>query len=99
MSDSFTTPWTVALQTPLSKEFPRPFPSSGDLPEQGNKLTPLALAGGFFTTEPLEKPLADNRSPIKAYLFLSSVFLILPSLSNLSLPPHLYTKCNNTKIV
>ena len=75
-----------------------PFPSPEDLPEHGNKLTSLALAGEFFTTEPPEKPLADNRLPIKAYSFLSSVFLILPSFSNLSLPPHLYTKCNNAKI-
>ena len=38
MSDSFTTPWIVAYQTPLSMEFPRleywsglSFPSPGDL--------------------------------------------------------------------
>ena len=44
MSDSFTTPWTTALQAPLSMEFPRqeywsglPFPSAGDLPDPGIK--------------------------------------------------------------
>ena len=38
----FTTLWTVACQAPLSMGFPRqeywsglPFPSSGDLPDQG----------------------------------------------------------------
>ena len=42
MSDSFATPWTVALQAPLSKGFLRQeywsrllFPSPGDLPESG----------------------------------------------------------------
>ena len=44
MSDSLTTPWTTALQAPLSMEFPRqeywsglPFPSAGDLPDPGIK--------------------------------------------------------------
>ena len=41
-AQSFTTPWTVACQAPLSKEFSRqeywsglPFPTPGDLPNQG----------------------------------------------------------------
>ena len=33
-----------------------PFPSPGDLPDPGIKSTSLALAGGFFTTEPPGKP-------------------------------------------
>ena len=36
-----------------------PFPSPGDLPDPGMEPTSLmfpALAGGFFTTEPPEKP-------------------------------------------
>ena len=44
MSDSFATPWTTALQAPLSMGFPRqeywsglPFPSAGDLPDPGIK--------------------------------------------------------------
>ena len=51
---------TVAHQAPLSKEFSRqeywsglPCPPPGDLPDPGIKpvsLTPLALAGRFFTT-------------------------------------------------
>ena len=42
VSDSFATPWTVALGAPLSKEFPRgeywsglPFPLPGHLPDTG----------------------------------------------------------------
>ena len=60
VSDSFATPWTVVLQAPLSLEFFRqehwsglPFPSPGDLPEQGIELVCLvspAFAGRFFTT-------------------------------------------------
>ena len=56
----FVTLWTVAYQVPLSMGFSRqeywsglPCPLPGDLPNSGTKptsLTPLALAGGFFTT-------------------------------------------------
>ena len=60
VSDSFVTPWTVACQAPLSTEFSRPgywdglpFPSPGDLPWPGIKSSSPALAGRFFTTEPL----------------------------------------------
>ena len=54
----------IARQAPLSMEFPRqeywsrlPFPSPGDLPDPGIKSMSPALAGGFFTTEPLGKPI------------------------------------------
>ena len=53
----FESPWTVALQAPLSMGFSRqeywsglPFPPPGDLPDSGIKTAPpvtLALAGGF----------------------------------------------------
>jgi len=33
-----------------------PFPPPGDLPNPRIKLTSPPLAGGFFTTEPPEKP-------------------------------------------
>ena len=56
-------PWTVAHQAPLSMGFSMqeycnglPFPTPGDLPDQGIKPTSLvspALAGEFFTTMPL----------------------------------------------
>ena len=65
----FATPWTVALQTPLPMEFSRqeywsglPFPPPGHLPNSGIEavsLASLALAGGFFTTEPHGKPLGN----------------------------------------
>ena len=59
MSDPFATPRTVAHQASLSVCFPKqkyrsglPFPSPADLPDAGIKSMSLALAGGFFTTEP-----------------------------------------------
>ena len=65
----FVTPWTVALQAPLSMAFSRqeywsglPFPTPGDLPDPGIKpVSPqsLALAARFFTTAPPGKPTQD----------------------------------------
>ena len=62
----FVTPWTVARQAPLSMGFSRqeywsglPCPPPGDLPNPGMEPTSLvspALAGGFFTTAPPQKP-------------------------------------------
>ena len=56
-------PWTVAHQAPLSMGFCRqeywsglPFSSAGDLPDPGIKPTSPALAGGFFSSEPVGKP-------------------------------------------
>ena len=61
----FATPWTIAHQAPLSVGFSRqehwsglPFPPPGDSPNRG--IEPIypaspALAGGFFTSEPLGK--------------------------------------------
>ena len=56
-------PWTVVRQATLSMEFPRQEYWSGLLfPAPGDRLDPRtepmspALAGGFFTTEPLGKP-------------------------------------------
>ena len=64
VSDSFVTPWTVAHQAPLSMGFLREeywsgllFPSLEDLPDPGIELVSPALSGGFFTTEPSEKPI------------------------------------------
>ena len=64
MSNSFATPWTVALQALLSMEIPRqecwsglPFPSPGHLPDPGIEPTSPALGGEFFITEPPGKPL------------------------------------------
>ena len=59
----FVTPWTVARQAPLSMGLSwqeywsgLPFPSPGDLPDPGIGPVSPALAGGFFTTKPPEKP-------------------------------------------
>ena len=51
----FVTPWTVALQAPLSMGFSRQeywgeLPPPGDLPDPRIKPACLALAGRFFTT-------------------------------------------------
>ena len=63
MSDSFVTLWTVAHQAPLSMGLPRqehlsgvPFPSPGDLPNQGIKPSSPSLADQFFTTKSALKP-------------------------------------------
>ena len=59
----FAIPWIEAYQTHLSLEFSRkeywsglPFPSPEDLPDSGIKPEFPALAGRFFTAEPLGKP-------------------------------------------
>ena len=59
----FATPWTVALQTPLSLGFFRQESWKGlllrplrDLPNPGIEPSSPALAGGFFTTEPPARP-------------------------------------------
>ena len=64
VSNSFVTPWTVAHQAPLSMGFPRqeywrslPFPSPGDLPDSGIKLTSPAWQAGSL-------PLSYQGSPI-----------------------------------
>ena len=66
---NIVTPWAVVLEAPLSMEFPRqdywsglPFPSPGDLLDTEIKPTSPALAGGFFTTEPLWKPLSTSKN-------------------------------------
>ena len=65
VSDSFVTPWTVALQAPLSMGFPRQeywewFACPEKLPDSGIKPMSPALAGRLFITEPPGKPVADN---------------------------------------
>ena len=59
----FVTPQTAAHQAPPSLGFSRqehwsglPFPSPRDLPHLGIRPLFPALAGGFFTTEPLGGP-------------------------------------------
>ena len=72
-SNSFVTPWTVALQVPLSMGSSRqeyqsglPFPSLGTLPDPGIEPTSPAspaLAGGFSNTEPPGKPFQRKLKP------------------------------------
>ena len=57
MSSAFLTPWTAALQAPLSVEFSRqgywnglPFLSPGNLPDPRIETVSPALAGRFFST-------------------------------------------------
>ena len=57
------TPWTAALQAPLSMGFPRqeywsglPCPPPGDLPNTGIELRSPALQANSLPTEPPEKP-------------------------------------------
>ena len=52
-----------------------PFPSPGDLPNPGIKPASLALAGGFFTTEPPGKPCTAVLA-IVILLFIISLMLI-----------------------
>ena len=69
VSDSATLR-TGGHQVPPSMEFSRqeywrglPFPPPGDLPDPGIEFLSLespALAGGFFTTAPPEKPIYNN---------------------------------------
>ena len=78
----FLTLWTVAHQTPLSREFYRqdywralPFPPPGDLPNPGiEPMSPAspALAGRFFTAEPPGKDLYN--SILESNVCLGDVF-------------------------
>ena len=65
----------IALQIPLSVGFPRQqfwsrlsFPSSGDLSDPEIEPMSPALAGGFFSAEPLRKP-----SPPLCYIKTPSI--------------------------
>ena len=68
----FVNPWTVAHQAPLSMRFSKqeywsglPFPSPGDLPDPGIKITSLmspSLAGRFFSTSTAWKTLSEHVS-------------------------------------
>ena len=60
----FVTSWTVACQTPLSRQFPRPeywsglpFPSPWDLPDPGIESMSPALQVDPTLSEPPGKPI------------------------------------------
>ena len=94
MSDSLATPWTGACQVP-SMEFSKqehwseyPFLSPWDLPSPGIKPVSPALAGRFFTTEPLGSPKVKtkNRPTSRASFvdFTHIKYALLTSLSRVS---------------
>ena len=75
----FATPQAAVLQAPLSMGFPRqeywnglPFPTPGDLPNPGIEPVSPALAGEFFTTEPVEKFLLYSELPPNTSFFINT---------------------------
>ena len=75
-------------QAPLFMGFSRqeygsglPCPSPGDLPDTGIEPLSPALAGGFFTTEPPGKPMANQR-----LLSTSTLRRVVPLLSPIDPP-------------
>ena len=80
----FATPWTIAHQALLSMGLSQqeywnglPFPPARDLPDPRIELESHespALAGGFFTTEPPEKP----PSKLVSVLNMISLFTLRP---------------------
>ena len=84
MSDSFVTQWTVACQAPLSMGFSRQenwsglsFPSSGDLPDPGNKFMSLVSpesASGFFTNSTIWEILDERMD--RSNLLSSSAWIL-----------------------
>ena len=104
------TPWTVTHQVPLSVRFSRQEYWSGflchppgDLPNQVTEPAPLrspALAGGFFTTRPLEKPRTHTiYSQIKSWFIF---FVMFRSLGHFLLSSEYFTlrnlQCSRTYI-
>ena len=93
MSNSSVAPWTAAHQTtPLSMGFPRQgywsgllFSSQGDLPDPGIKPASPALAGRFFTTESLGKPLKERRCAVLSHSFMSDSLPMNTGVGSLSL--------------
>ena len=74
----FVTPWTEALQAPLSMGFPRqeywsglPLPSPGDLPNQGSNLV-SCVASRFFTTRAIQE------APVLGAAYISMVWSVSP---------------------
>ena len=91
----FVMPWSVARQASLSMGFSRqeywsglPFPPLAHLPNPGIEPTsPVspALAGGFFTTEPPEKPCPTftcNPSPTRNTLTCLLIYFHICTCAN-----------------
>ena len=83
MSNSFTTPWAVACQAPLSMGFPRqeywsglPFPFPGDFPNLGVVPASPALADGFFIVEPAGKiHISYTNTHIYTHIYILQIIL------------------------
>ena len=82
ISDSLATPWAWIHQTPLSMEFPRqeswtelPFPSPGDLPNQGIEPTCLAWHTDSLPLSHLGSPWKTVGTPKYLLLFFLPPFL------------------------
>ena len=91
LCSTLETPWTVALQAPLSIGFPRQeywsglsFLSSGDLPNSGIKLMSPALTSGFFTAEP---PGSPSDSVKHTYIFFFQILFLYSYYKILSVVP------------
>ena len=98
------TPWTVALQAPLSMGFPKqeywnglPLPPHGYLPNPGIKPTSPEFAAIFFTTEPHGKPLFIY-SRGKEKLILAFV-LLLSGLYSIKMASKQLTKKKTLEII
>ena len=84
MTDSFLTPETIACQAPLSMGFPRQeywsgllCPPPGDPSDTGTEATSSAapaLAGRFFTREPLGTPSMLWRGGLTRTIHIPAVF-------------------------
>ena len=110
MPNSFVTQWSVACQAPLSMGFSRqeywsglPIHSPGDLHDPGIKPASAALKGGFFTTEPLGKPISrlatQNFCPLFSYYTIPCPLqnpgkIASPSSSQLITFPSFEVPCN-----
>ena len=99
------TPWTIAHKALLSMGFFRqgywrelPFPLPEDIPDPGIKPASPALAGIFFTTEPLGGPQPNIENPPSPFPLLVSV--ILASLDSMlfftTSPPHSLSSLSNS---
>ena len=99
MSESFTTPWTVAHKAPLSMGFPRqeyrnglPFASPGNIPDPRMESTSPALAGGFFTTKPPGKPMILPSKFNKKTYFESEIVTLNAN------QRHYFLRCHGTPL-
>ena len=81
MSDSLRTPWIAAYQAPLSMGFSRqkywsglPFPSPGDLPNQGIEPGFRTLQADTLPSEPPGKPMNQKDLPYALAILLLGTY-------------------------